>query len=389
MRAQRGRRRLEATWHIGALWIDPHDPNVVVVAALGHTFARDADRGIYKTTDGGANWKKTLFKDEETGAIDVAFDAANPKIGFATVWAHYVAPGAAGAILNGTNRVPSTGRPTKAIHGRRLIKAVGCRSIASGARSHGRERWTARLRDHDRSAWRRTVSESDDGGASWDKATADSAHRRQRILQQVYVDPKNADVVYVMQTSMYRSADGGKTFTAWKGAPGGDDDHVLWIDPTHSDWMVMGSNQGAVTSLDGGRTWSSSFQQPTGGCYHLRPDDPLAVSQYAGMSAGRRIDWHAQSRRLREHRHPRSGCRFRRLRVRLHHPRPDQPEHHLRWRRSSRRVAARSREPAGSHGVPQHRPDRRLSHGAQPAACVLATRPARVVRGHAVSARHP
>ncbi len=263
---------LDNTWHIGALWIDPRDPNLVVVAALGHTFAKDADRGIFKTTDGGASWKKTLFKDEETGAIDVAFDAANPKIGFATVWGHYVAPGATGAVLNGTNRgavykTTDEGDTWTVIDGHGLpADRVGRSGVAVTNRG---ERVFAIMAAQPGSGLYR----SDDGGASWQKATADPRIVGNGYFSKVYVDPNNADVVYVMQTSMYRSADGGRTFTAWKGAPGGDDNHVLWIDPTHSDWMVMGSDQGAVASLDGGRTWSSWYNQPTGQLYHLSTDN--------------------------------------------------------------------------------------------------------------------
>ncbi len=263
---------LDNTWHIGALWIDPRDANVVVVAALGHTFSKDADRGIFKTTDGGASWKKTLFKDEETGAIDVAFDAANPKIGFATVWGHYVAPGATGAVLNGTNRgavykTIDEGDTWTAIGGEGLpVDRVGRCGVAVA--NGGRRVFAIMTAQPGGGLYR-----SDDGGTSWQKATSDSRIVGNGYFSKVYVDPQNADVVYVMQTSMYRSADAGKTFTAWKGAPGGDDNHVLWIDPTHTDWMVMGSDQGAVTSLDGGRTWSSWYNQPTGQLYHLSTDN--------------------------------------------------------------------------------------------------------------------
>jgi len=263
---------LDNTWHIGALWIDPHDPNLVVVAALGHTFAKDVDRGIFKTADGGATWKKTLFKDDETGAVDVAFDAANPKIGFATVWGHYVAPGASGAILNGTNRgavykTTDKGDTWTAIDGHGLPgDRVGRCGVAV---TNGGERVFAIVAAQPGAGLYR----SDDGGVSWHRATTDPRIVGNGYFSKVYVDPNNADIVYVMQTSMYRSTDGGETFAAWKGAPCGDDNHVLWIDPTHSDWMVMGSDQGAVASLDGGRSWSSWYNQPTGQLYHLSTDN--------------------------------------------------------------------------------------------------------------------
>jgi len=263
---------LDNSWHIGALWIDPEDPNVVVVAALGHTFAKDADRGVFKTRDGGASWTKTLFKDDETGAIDVAFDPANPRIGFATVWGHYVAPGATGAVLNGTNRggvykTTDEGDTWTEVAGHGLPSERMGRSGVAVAKN-GQRAFAIVSAQPGSGLYR-----SDDGGASWDRATADPRIVGNGYFSKVYVDPSNPDVVYVMQTSMYRSEDGGKTFVAWKGAPGGDDNHVLWIDPTNSNWMVMGSDQGAVASLDGGRTWSSWYNQPTAQMYHLSTDN--------------------------------------------------------------------------------------------------------------------
>jgi photosystem II stability/assembly factor-like uncharacterized protein len=262
---------LDNTWHIGALWIDPHDPRVVVVAALGHTFSKDADRGIFKTTDGGASWRKTLYKDDETGAIDVAFDAVNPKIGFATVWGHYVAPGATGAVLNGTNRgafykTTDEGDTWTPVSGGLPVDRVGRSGVAVAS---GGQRVFAIVTAQPGGGLYR----SDDGGSSWRKATTDPRIVGNGYFSKVYVDPKSPDIVYVMQTSMYRSSDGGRTFVAWKGAPGGDDNHVLWIDPTNSNWMLMGSDQGAVASLDGGRTWTSWYNQPTGQMYHLSTDN--------------------------------------------------------------------------------------------------------------------
>jgi photosystem II stability/assembly factor-like uncharacterized protein len=262
---------LERTWHIGALWIDPHNPDIVVAAALGHTYAKDADRGVFKTSDGGRSWRKTLYKDDETGAVDVAFDAANPSIGFATVWGHYVAPGRSQAVLNGTDRggvykTTDEGESWAPVEGRGLpTRRLGRAGVAVA--SGGRLVFAIMSAQPGGGLYR-----SDDGGSSWRKSTADPRIQGSGYFGKVYVDPANADVVYVMQTSMYRSTDGGRTFVAYKGAPGGDDNHVLWIDPTNSRWMIMGSDQGAVVSLDGGRTWTSWYNQPTGQLYHLSTD---------------------------------------------------------------------------------------------------------------------
>ena len=262
---------LDQTWHTGALWIDPRDPDTVVVAALGHTWAKDTERGVFKTTDGGRSWKKTLYVDEETGAVDVAFDTANPRIGFATVWGHYVAPGNTLGVLNGTGhgaiykttdegdtwtRIDGHGLPTERVGRIGVAVARGGQrvfAIVSAQPGNGLYR-------------------SDDGGATWTRITNDPRIQGNGYMGKVYVDPHDADVVFMMQTSMYKSTDGGKTFVSFKGAPGGDDNHVLWIDPTNSNWMIMGADQGAVVTMDGGTTWTSWYNQATGQIYHLSTD---------------------------------------------------------------------------------------------------------------------
>ena len=263
---------LDQTWHTGALWIDPRDPDTVVVAALGHTWAKDADRGVFKTTDGGKSWKKTLFVDEETGAVDVAFDSTNPRIGFATVWGHYVAPGNTLGVLNGTGRgaiykTTDEGDTWTRIDGHGLpTERVGRIGVAV---ARGGQRVFAIVAAQPGNGLYR----SDDGGATWTRITNDPRIQGNGYMGKVYVDPRDADVVFMMQTSMYKSTDGGKTFLSFKGAPGGDDNHVLWIDPTNSNWMIMGADQGAVVTMDGGKTWSSWYNQPTGQIYHLSTDN--------------------------------------------------------------------------------------------------------------------
>ena len=260
------------SWHIGALWIHPTNPDIVVVAALGHTYARNEMRGIFKTTDGGATWNKTLYKDDATGAIDVAFDPQNPQLGFATLWGHYVVAGNPGGVLNGTGGgaiykttdggdtwapVPGKGLPTERVGRIGVAVAPGGQrvyAIISAQPGGGLYR-------------------SDDGGATWQRTTTDPRIQGSGYFSKVYLDPASPDIVFLMQTSMYRSTDGGQTFISYKGAPGGDDNHVLWIDPTNSNWMILGSDQGATISVDGGQTWTSWYNQPTGQIYHLSTDN--------------------------------------------------------------------------------------------------------------------
>ncbi len=263
---------LDHTWHTGALWIDPRNPDVVVVAALGHTWAKDAERGVFKTADGGKSWKKTLYIDEETGVVDVAFDSTNPRVGFATVWGHYVAPGNTLGVLNGTGhgaiyKTTDEGDTWTRVDGHGLpTDRVGRIGVAVG---QGGQRVFAIVSAQPGNGLYR----SDDGGATWTRITKDPRIQGNGYMGKVYLDPHDADIVFMMQTSMYKSIDGGKTFESFKGAPGGDDNHVLWIDPTNSSWMIMGSDQGGVVTIDGGKTWSSWYNQPTGQIYHLSTDN--------------------------------------------------------------------------------------------------------------------
>jgi len=263
---------LEHTEKIGTLWVDSKNPDIVVVAALGQTFAPNAERGIYKTTDGGRTWRKVLYKDDVTGAIDVAFAPDNPRIGIAALWGHYVQPGNARALIDATGGgaiyktedggetwtpINGSGWPTDKLGRIGVAVAPGGRrifAIVAGQRQGGLYR-------------------SDDGGASWRKTTPDPRIQGSGYFSRVFLDPQNPNIIYVGQTSLYRSTDGGGTFDSFKGAPGGDDNHVLWIDPTNSNWMVMGSDQGGVVSMDGGQSWSSWYNQPTGQIYHLSTDN--------------------------------------------------------------------------------------------------------------------
>ncbi len=263
---------LEDSRHIGAIWVDPHDANIVFVAALGHTYAPNTERGVFKTSDGGKSWRKVLYKDDVTGAIDVAFAPDNPEIGFATLWYHYVQPDTPFAGLMGTGGagiykttdggdtwtpVNTTGLPSGKMGRIGVVVAPGGQrvfAIISAMKEGGLYR-------------------SDDSGATWKRITSDARIMGNGYFSRVFLDPHNPDILYVAQTSLYRSQDGGKTFEAYKGAPGGDDNHALWIDPTNSSYMIMGSDQGATISMDGGLTWSSWYNQPTGQIYHVSVDN--------------------------------------------------------------------------------------------------------------------
>ncbi len=269
---------LDETEHIGNMWVDPHNPDVVLVAALGRTYSKSEQRGVFKTTDGGKTWRKVLYKDDITGAVDIVFAPDNPKIGYTSLWEHYTRPGGRGAIeatgfagiyktIDGgdtwtqltdglpTGRLGRIGVAT-AGNGQKVFAIVAGGGGGGGVGAGGGG----------------GLFRSDDGGAHWSKSTQDSRITGSGYFSRVFIDPKNSDVLYVAQTSLYRSSDGGHTFSSYKGAPGGDDNHALWIDPTNPERMMMASDQGGTISMDGGKTWSSWYNQPTGQIYHLSAD---------------------------------------------------------------------------------------------------------------------
>src|SRR5258707_3331514 len=261
---------LEATRHIGKIAVDPRNPDVVFVAALGHVYGSNPDRGVYRSRDGGASWQKVLFKNDNVGAIDLAFDPQNSQTIYATLWNSRRPPwsiyppsyGPGSGIFKstdgGTTWQPLTnGIPTEGLGHIGLAVAPTLRTriyAIVDAKAGGLYR-------------------SDDAGTTWSLVSSDKRiFGRGWYFCKTTVDPKNPDIVYVSNTSLYRSTNGGKTWTAIKGAPGGDDYHQLRINPDDPNRMVLGSDQGAIVSEDGALTWSSWYNQPTAELYHVAPD---------------------------------------------------------------------------------------------------------------------
>ena len=261
---------LDATKQIARVIVDPKNPGVVFVAALGNAYGPSPDRGVYRSLDGGATWNKVLDKGASVGAVDLAFDPANPKVVYAAMWAtrrppwYVYAPanGPGGGVFKsidgGTTWQPlTTGLPTDGI-GR----------IGLAISSANPKRVYAIVDAKDGGLYR-----SEDAGATFAKISGDArVWGRGWYFEKVTADPKNPDVVYVMNTSIYKSTDAGKSWTPIKGAPGGDDYHGLWIAPEDPTRMIAASDQGAVVSLDGASTWSSWYNQPTAQIYHVAAD---------------------------------------------------------------------------------------------------------------------
>lgn len=258
--------------HIARILVDPRNPDFVLVVALGHTFGSNEDRGVFRSSDGGLSWKKVLFKDNVTGAVDLCFEPSNPRVVYATLWQGIRKPGQKGTSYgpgSGLYKSTDEGLTWTQITGHGLPAGEWGRSgVAVAPGNHGQRVYLiVEAKEKDGGLYR-----SDDAGANWKKATEDRRIQGYWYMSEIFVDPKNADVVYVPSQNLYRSNDGGQTFTAIKGAPGGDDYHSVWIDPTNSQRIMLGVDQGATISLNGGESWSTWYNQPTGQFYRVATD---------------------------------------------------------------------------------------------------------------------
>src|SRR5712692_8516314 len=263
---------LAETRHIARILIDPRNPDIVLVAAMGRSFASNEERGVFRSTDGGRSWKKVLYKDNVTGAVDLCFEPGNPRVVYATLWHGIRKPGQKGTSFgpgSGLYKSTDEGITWTQIAGNGLPAGDWGRSgVAAAPGNHGQRVYLiVEAKEKEGGLYR-----SDDGGASWKKATEDRRITGFWYMSEIFVDPKNPDVAYVPSQNMYRSNDAGHTFTAIKGAPGGDDYHTVWIDPANSQRIMLGVDQGATISLNGGESWSTWYNQPTGQFYRVATD---------------------------------------------------------------------------------------------------------------------
>ncbi|MBS1724692.1 MAG: hypothetical protein JSS66_17260 [Armatimonadetes bacterium] len=279
---------LEQSKQIPSILVDPHDPNLVFVAAQGNLHERSDTRGLYRSSDGGKTWTKTLFVDNETGVQKIAWAFDNPSVMLATTVRHYVSGGGNGrgsgggpagpaGVSGGTKLFKSTdeGLTWTEVKGDGLPSLSGrtCVAIANGTRSQ-RMFLVANS----------GLYRSDDGGSTWrqmDRADRRVANGQGGYNCGIYVNTKDPDTLYLVNTSSYISHDGGETFTGFKGAPGGDDPQQLWLDPTDAQRLFFGTDQGATVSQDGGETWSSWYNQATAQVYHISVDNQFPYWVYA------------------------------------------------------------------------------------------------------------
>jgi photosystem II stability/assembly factor-like uncharacterized protein len=268
---------------IGGVIVDPRDENRIFVAVLGHPYGPNSERGVYRSTNGGETFERVLYKDENTGAIQVSFDPGNPQIVYAALWA-----GRQGPWENASWNGPLSGL-FKSVDGGTTWRQLTT-GLPTTAQGLGRIGFTIAPSDPRRmyatvdAPTLGGIYRSDDAGETW-RRTNDEVRvwGRASDFAEVKVDPRNPDVVYSANTSTYRSTDGGKTFTAIKGAPGGDDYHRIWINPDNPDIMLIASDQGATITVNGGKTWSSWYNQPTAQFYHVITDNRIPYWVYGGQ----------------------------------------------------------------------------------------------------------
>ena len=282
---------------IGRIAVDPHDPRTLLVAALGHPYGPSHERGIFRSTDGGATWCNTLFVDENTGAIDVTLDPNDAKIVYATMWQTRRPPWSVYPPSNGPGsglyKSSDGGVTWTALRGNGFAtQALGRIGVAVAPSDSKRVYAVVDAKDGG-------LYRSDDAGASWKKIDDETRiWGRGWYFSEVAVDPRERDIVYVSNTSVYRSNNGGTSFTAIKGAPGGDDYHMLWIDPTQGSRMILASDQGAIVSLDNAKTWSSWYNQPTAQLYHVATDSRFPFTVYGAQQDSGAIAVPSRSGRL-------------------------------------------------------------------------------------------
>ncbi|MBS1858626.1 MAG: glycoside hydrolase [Acidobacteria bacterium] len=270
---------------IAAILVDPKDANRLFVAVLGHPYGPNAERGVFRSLDGGETFQKVLYKGELTGAVDLAFDPRDARIVYAVLWQAQQGPWENGAFSgpnSGLYRSTDGGTTwTPAGGGLPTFAKDGLGRIGIGIAPGDGNRIYALVAARGQAGG---LYRSDDAGANFRKVNGEQRiYGRGDDFACVRVDPKTRDVVYVANTSTYKSIDAGASFTAIKGAPGGDDYHTIWINPLHPEVILLAADQGATITVNGGRTWSSWYNQPTAQFYHVITDNQVPYWVYGGQ----------------------------------------------------------------------------------------------------------
>ena len=267
--------------------VDPRDPNRLYVAVLGHPYGPNTERGIYRSTDGGATFERVLYVDENSGAFDLTLDPSDARTLYATLWAARQPPwettdggSFGGKGTSGLYKSTDGGSTWKRLDTGLPGAIQGLSRMAVAVAPSDAKRVYAFATANDKAG----VYRSDDAGATWAFVNGtDRITERGEDLVTLAVDPRDRDTVYETNTTTYKSTDAGKTFVPLRGAPGGDDYQSIWIAPDDPRTILLGSDQGAVISLNGGATWSSWYNQPTAQFYHVITDDRFPYRVYGGQ----------------------------------------------------------------------------------------------------------
>jgi photosystem II stability/assembly factor-like uncharacterized protein len=269
---------------IGGLAIDPTDENRVFAAVLGHPYGANTERGVFRTLNGGKTWEKVFYIDENTGAVQVAIDPKNPQIIYADIWAGRQGPwenGAWNGATSGLYKSIDGGKTWRKLEKGLPTAAEGLSRIGFSIAPSNPNRLYATVEAPPPYGG---VYRSDDAGESWTKLSGDARYYgRGTDFAEIKVDPKNADIVYTANVVTWKSTDGGKTFNAFRGAPGGDDYHRIWINPDNTNIILIASDQGAIITVNGGETFSSWYNQPTAQFYHVSTDNAFPYNVYGGQ----------------------------------------------------------------------------------------------------------
>ena len=327
---------LRDTRQISRVVVDPRNPDVVYVAALGHAYGPNPQRGVFKSTDGGATWIKSLYKGPDIGASDLSIASANPAVLFAGMWQAHRPPWTTYAPVEGPGgalyRSSDNGATWTQLTGHGLPDGnwgrVGVSVAPDGKRVYA-------LID---AAKKSGLYRSDDGGDKWTLANSDPRlTSRAWYFNWLAVDPSNPDVVYIPNVAFYRSEDGGKTISIVRGAPGGDDYHDVWVDPKNSNHLILGCDQGTSVSIDRGQTWSTWYNQPTAQMYHVATDNQFPYAVFGAQQDTGSIGIYSRTDHQPDQGAGPVPCR--RRRERIHRGRSQRLEHPL-CHRSLRRCGS-------------------------------------------------
>ena len=272
---------LKDSRQISRIVVDPTNPDIVYVGALGHAYGPSPERGVYKSTDGGTTWTRVLDKGPEIGVADLAIAQDNPKILFAAMWNAHRPPWSIYGPLNGPGsnlyRSTDAGATWTLMRSPAMPKddlgRIGVAVSSDGKRVYALIE-----------AKKGGLYRSDDGGDTWSLANGDPRiTSRAWYFQGITVDPEDPDTIYMPNVALYTSSDGGKTISIVRGAPGGDDYHQLWVDPKDSARLLLATDQGTTLSLDHGLTWTTWYNQPTAQIYHVITDNQFPYVVYGAQ----------------------------------------------------------------------------------------------------------